>query len=279
MDDNGKAVRLVDECRYWFIEMGSVRGSALWGDVAHELSFMKRVNVLANRWGVKILGFRLMLSRVTFVVWGTERSIRHWQRLSMSGHGVQFFHQGGFLCWEPPVVLRLLGEEHALEMCDGIHKLGINPLMAPWSSLRDLCGLREAPWFSSKWLLEQRSMRDHMRVVGCDYDRVKTALNGINVLRVRHKKPVSWREIGTAVEQITGRPSNARSNRRFRMRLAWLCGWDCAEISRAFRIGRTSVNRALRSRLYDPLSVGSAFFRLDELRAGLTMVDVIVDAW
>jgi hypothetical protein len=269
----------VQEGRYWFIEMGSVRNSSLWGDVAHELSFMKRTDVIAKRWGVDILCFRLMLSRVTFVVWGDEKSVRHWQRLSMSGHGVQFFHQGGFMCWEPPVVLPLRGEEHALEMCDGIHKLGRHPLMAPWSSLRDICGLREAPWFSPKWLLDQRSVNGHMDAVECDFDRVSRALKGPNILRVRLKNPVSWREVGSAVEQITGRPSNARSNRRFRMRLAWLCGWDCVEIARALRIGRASVNRALRSRLYDPLSVGSAFFRLDELREGLSMVDVVVDSW
>ena len=265
--------------RYWFIEMGAVRDSTLWGEVAHELSFMKRSDVLAKRWGVRILCFRLMLSRVTFVVWGDEKSVRHWQRLTMSGHGVQFYHQGGFLCWEPPAVLTLRDKEHALEMCDGVHKLGRDPLMAPWSSLRDICGLREAPWFSPKWLLDQRSSAGHMAVAGCDFDRVKRALQGPNVLRARMKNPVSWREVGTAVEQITGKPSNARSNRRFRMRLAWLCGWDCAEISSALRIGRASVNRALRSRLYDPLSVGLAFFRIDELREGLTMVDVIVDTW
>ena len=264
---------------FWFIEMGSVRNSSLWGAVAHELSFMKRADVLAKRWGVEILCFRLMLSRVTVVVCGDEKSVRHWQRLCMSGHGVQFFHQGGFLCWEPPVVLPLRGWEHALDMCDGIHKLGRHPLMAPWSSLRDICGLREAPWFSPKWLLDQRSVEGHMRVAGCDFDRVRRALKGPNILRVRLKDPVSWREVGTAVEQITGRPSNARANRRFRMRLAWLCGWDCVEISKALRIGRASVNRALRSRLYDPLSVGSAFFRVDELREGLTMVDVVVDSW
>jgi hypothetical protein len=123
---------------------------------------------------------------------------------------------------------------------DRLH--GIGPkggLCAPWSSLRDHVGLREAPWFQAPKELEAcREREDWLR-----------AAQSTKVLPLaplwRCFNPIGAAEVDEAIVQVTGRLSSRRKNRLLRSASLWRAGWSIGEITQVQGIGSAAVRSAI----------------------------------
>ena len=268
----------IGEREFFFVEISGEGGSRIWKGGADRLSFMERMAGLAERWEVEVLAFRLSRSRATMVLRGPRRGVSEFRRLLQSGHGVLFYYQGGFLCWDAPVMVPLADEEHALDVATGLHLVDSSPLRNPYSSLRDLLGLRQASWYSPSWLLERLPLREHLEIAGLQGLQLPTA----SLFRLERQRnegiAVSWGEFGRALEHTTGRPGNSRPMRRARVQLAHRFGWSTVEIAEALGVQRQAIRRSLRHYLGATIDLAAFHLQNSWLREGITSVDAMDDS-
>ena len=242
-------------------------GQPLFKDNAERVDFMRRAQVLSQRWKLSLWGFRLFSNSAHFVVAGSEIQVAQLQRLLQSGHGVWRRHRGDFLCWAPSERWRLGEEKEGLQEVDRIHALGHGGLNAPWSSLRDYLGLRQSSWFDFPVeLAAVRSEEDWLSALQC---------------RPVCPPKVFWRSpgllaaplIGEALVQATGQLPTARKNSLLWSASLWHAGWTIGEISEQRNIGSAAVKSAIRNCDVELLKLVLRHLQDERLFASLQAVD------
>jgi len=218
-------------------------GKALFSNHAERLDFLNRANRLAQRWKLSLWAFRLFQGSAHFVLEGTDKQVRQFQRLLQSGHGVWRFHQGDVLVWAPVEQWCLGGAQEGLHEMDRLHAVGIKDgLLAPWSSLRDYLGLREAQWFDPPQELEsyrsraQWQERHGLRVLTC-----------LSEHRRNPSKPIPAAWVDEAIVHTTGLGVACRKNAVLRSACLWFAGWELWEITIQRSIGSSGVRKAIRN--------------------------------
>jgi hypothetical protein len=218
-------------------------GKALFSSNAERLDFLNRANRLAQRWKLSLWAFRLFQGSAHFVLEGAEKQVRQFQRLLQSGHGVWRFHRADVLVWAPVEQWRLGGAQEGLREVDRLHTVGITDgLQAPWSSLRDYLGLREAQWFDPPQELEPYRTRAQWR----ESNRLPV-LASLSDYRRNPSKPIPAAWVDEAIVQTTGFGIACRKNAVLRSSCLWFAGWELWEITIQLSIGASGVRKAIRN--------------------------------
>ncbi len=218
-------------------------GKALFSSNAERLDFLNRAKGLAQRWKLSLWAFRLFQGSAHFVLEGAEKQVRQFQRLLQSGHGVWRFHQGDVLVWAPVELWCVGGAHEGLREVDLLHTVGIEDgLLAPWSSLRDYLGLREAPWFDLPQELESYRSAAQWR----ERNRLQV-LTSLSAHRRNPLKPVPAAWVDEAIVHTTGLGIKSRKNSGLRSACRWFAGWELWEITIQLSIGSSGVRKAIRN--------------------------------
>jgi len=233
--------------------------------------FMRLTRRLGDRWSVSPRAFRLGPTWASFLVEGDAASVGQWTRLMQTGYGVRRYHQHDPMMWQPVMRVALPGEASARDASDRLHRgMEPDPLMVPWSSLRDGLGLRRADWFDGGWLAARGGPGLYQGAGGLerlpDPDGA-LALSGFAALPEHDP----WPLVEAAVAASTGADPTGRRMKTLCAQVAWARGWSLKGLARRLEVQVIAVRRMLRRERV--LAAQRAVLHLEDARLRSALAD------
>lgn len=246
------------------VELGRASAGPLFPDAEACRDFLERSHALGQRWGVKVLAFRLENQRALLIVQPPEKGLGTWCRLLESGYGIWYHTRyEASLEWTPLSRLPLPDAASVQSFVHAMHEdAGRDPLLREWGSLWDAVGLRHAPWFNATWLRSNFGVAELVQGCRARFDP--------NVLDDREVQWAPLALIRAAVSAASGQDPDRRAVRVLLFQVARACGWTIELMAEGFEVKVPAVRKALRVAPRPELPAALAHLRVARLRARLT---------